>query len=461
MRVLLVSANTTTLPYPVYPLGAAIVAQALETAGHEVRMFDFLHRGRSERDLRETIRDFAPGIVGISMRNIDNGDWLRHRSFIDSARLIVSAIKDETGAPVVVGGSGFSLMPDAILYAVGADFGIAGEGETAFTDFVNDAEAGLLPDARCIYAPPILSEQELIPPRYDREITAFYLANGGMSPVQTKRGCTHRCSYCSYPLLEGRTIRPRTPRAVVDDVERLIRDHGAEYIFFADSVFNDAQGHFRAVVREMQRRAVTVRWTAFFRPSGLDQRLMAEMKQTGLSALEIGADAPSDTTLAALQKDFRFVDVQATNELCLSAGIPAAHYFIFGGPGETPETVREGIENVKGLRGTVNFVYMGIRIYPNTSLADRALQEGIITPGQDLLHPVHYFSPGIDREWLGDTLTEAFENEDLCLFADDDYSDKSEMLLKVGYRGPQWDLLLVPRRRPRRQGTHHGAQRRT
>ena len=41
-RVFLLSSNISTDPYPVYPLGMAIVAGALQQAGHTVQQFDFL-----------------------------------------------------------------------------------------------------------------------------------------------------------------------------------------------------------------------------------------------------------------------------------------------------------------------------------------------------------------------------------------------------------------------------------
>ena len=43
-KVFLLSANIMTDPYPVYPLGMAIVASALTSAGHQVRQFDFMIR---------------------------------------------------------------------------------------------------------------------------------------------------------------------------------------------------------------------------------------------------------------------------------------------------------------------------------------------------------------------------------------------------------------------------------
>jgi hypothetical protein len=44
-KVFLLSTNSMTDPYPVYPLGMALVASSLTSAGHQVRQFDFLTQG--------------------------------------------------------------------------------------------------------------------------------------------------------------------------------------------------------------------------------------------------------------------------------------------------------------------------------------------------------------------------------------------------------------------------------
>jgi hypothetical protein len=46
-------------------------------------------------------------------------------------------------------------------------------------------------------------------------------------------------------------------------------------------------------------------------------------------------------------------------------------------------------------------VTVGIRIYPGTPLAERALGEGQIDPEDDLLHPRFYLAPGLEP-WLSE-----------------------------------------------------------
>ena len=197
-----------------------------------------------------------------------------------------------------------------------------------------------------------------------------------------------------------------------------------------------------------------VPWTAFFKPCAeLDADIIARMRDTGLKAAEIGSDAPSDATLRGIGKDFTFREVDQCNSLFLEQGVATAHYFMFGCPGETPETVLEGIANLKGLQRTSIFVFMGIRILPDTGLAKIALRDGLIQPGQSLLEPAYYISPRVDRVWLEAALKEAFAKTRHIVFPPDAIEAKLHFLFKLGYTGSLWDLLVKPKVGTKPQGS--------
>lgn len=458
MRVLLVSGNTASTPYSVYPLGLSMVAGSLSSAGHEVRQFDLIHSGLSLDAVADAIRSFLPDVIGISIRNIDNVNLLNEKRYIEVVGDVVRCMREETKAPVVLGGSGFSIMPERILREVGADYGIVGEGEASMLEFVENASRGVFPEERCIRASSTLQGREIPSPKYDVELMEYYLKSGNIAAVQTKRGCTHSCVYCSYPVLEGSVIRCREPEAVVDDIETLVKEHDAGHVFFTDSVFNDDAGHYLDVIREMKRRGMSIPWTAFFKPEGLDDDSVALMKETGLRAAEIGADAATDTTLRKLGKSFRFRDIVESTELFGRHGIGAAHFYMFGCPGETLDTVIEGIENIKSLKKTVSFIYMGLRILPDTPLAKIAKREGLISEGQDLLDPVYYIAPGIDRDWLEKTLTDGFAGLRHCVFPPDLLDSSLAFLYRLGHVGFLWDMVLTKRKRPRGKRKRHGTE---
>ncbi|OGW48329.1 MAG: lipid biosynthesis B12-binding/radical SAM protein [Nitrospirae bacterium GWC2_57_9] len=458
MKILLISANVTLSPYPLYPLGVSIIAAALTKAGHEVRQADFLQQNSSLDAIGSEVQEFVPDLVGISVRNIDNVNLLHEQYYILNVKNIVDTVRKHSGAKVLLGGAGFSLIPQLILEETGADYGIIGEGEVQAVEFANNAAKGIYPRERLIGTQAHLAGTQISSALYDERLLEFYLHSGNIASVQTKRGCTHSCIYCTYPLLEGAKIRRRDPRAVADDIETLRDRFKAKFIFFVDSVFNDDEGAYLDVLDEMVRRKINIPWTGFFKPGGLTDEIVERMKLTGFGAAEVGTDAASDTTLKRMGKSFSFSDVRESSDLFVRHGIATSHFFMFGGPGETEETVREGIENILSLQKCVAFIFMGIRILPNTPLARLAIKENIIKAEDGLLKPVYYLAPGLDKKWLEETLTKAFTGVRHCVFPPDAMDNNLQILHKLGYTGPMWDLLLPGRKPKPRERTRHAAK---
>jgi hypothetical protein len=74
-------------------------------------------------------------------------------------------------------------------------------------------------------------------------------------------------------------------------------------------------------------------------------------------------------------------------------------FLLLGGPGETRETVEESLAFAASLNLEALRITVGIRIYPGTPLARRALEEGIISAADDLLFPRFYLASGLEP-WI-------------------------------------------------------------
>jgi lipid biosynthesis B12-binding/radical SAM protein len=440
-RILLVSSNTTTEPYPVYPLGLAVIAAALTAAGHKVKQFDFLASGEAEELLTAAVADFGPDYVCVSIRNLDNCDSLSVSGYPEIARRLVEVIREGSSAPVIVGGPAFSIMAEELLAYTCADYGIIGEGEQMVCELIRDLEQGKTPP-RLLRGKGLLTGDEMVSPLYAESMISFYMEKSGMINLQTKRGCPHGCIYCSYPALEGTRYRCREPKEVVDDLERIKAEHGVESFFFTDSVFNDSAGHYLDVVEEILRRNLSLRWCCYMRPEGVGRSEIALMKRAGLYAVELGTDAACDTTLAALGKGFTFADALGANRACVAERLPCAHFVMFGGPGETMETVAEGLANLEQLEQTVVFAFSGIRILPGTPLLARAVRDGILAEGASLRDPVYYLSPGIDVEAMNAAIMAAFKNRRDRIFPPSAGQERLSIMHRFGYRGLLWDSLI-------------------
>jgi len=453
-RVFLLSANVTTEPYPVYPLGMAVIAGALDRAGHSLRQFDFLAAGKSEGLLRQALAEFAPEFVCLSLRNIDNVDSFGGEDdwSLAQARRLVTLVRETTSATLIVGGPAFSIMPEAILDYLGAAHGVVGEGERVLVELLAELAAGR-PAARLVSETgPGLAGGEMAAPLLVPELVEFYRQQTGMANLQTKRGCPFGCSYCTYPGLEGKCFRCRPAETVVDDIERLQREHGIDSLFFTDSIFNDPAGHYLAVAEEILRRGVQLRWSAFFRPQGLGRIELALLKKAGLYALELGTDAASDAPLAGLGKGFTFAEVEAVNRACVAEQLPCAHFVIFGGPGETEATVREGLANLERLEHTVVFAFSGIRLLSKSPLHEQAIREGVVSADDSLLRPVYYYAPAIDRGAMNATIEAAFRGRRDRIFPPSEGQKRMAVMHNFGYRGLLWDQLISFGRTRRRHG---------
>jgi radical SAM superfamily enzyme YgiQ (UPF0313 family) len=457
-KVLLISPNRCTSPDPVFPLGLAHVSAALERAGHATRLLDVL---ADPQPLAEALHEFRPDFVGVSLRNIDDVLIRKQETFFDSPTTICETVRRVHPCPVVIGGSGFSIYPETMLQRSGADFGIQGEGEAGFVALLaalgdggdysdipglvyrRGTEIVANPQPR---KPSGLAAQRELPTR-PATLAAHYVSASGTLNLQTQRGCRHTCCYCTYPLIEGRTHRRRNPETVADEVVQL-QQLGAKYAFIVDSVFNSSAEHVVETCEAILRRKARLRWGCFLRPQGLTPELMQLMKRAGLTHIEFGSDSFCDAVLEQYQKQLTFADILESSELARQAKIEHCHFLICGGPGETLETLETGFQNSLRLAGAIIMAVVGMRIYPGTTLAERARREGRLAANDDLLSPVYYLAPGLTEDAIFERLRE-FARRSPNWIAGDPNPKLASVVARLrgrGVVGPLWSYFAMLQR---------------
>lgn len=444
-RVLLISTNTCHDPYPVFPLGMATVATALTDAGHEVHQFDWQVAGCMPRSVAETVTMFGPDAVAVSIRNIDRVDSLAKSDKggeLRDARDVIALVRAQVDIPIIVGGPAVSIMPREVRGYVDADIAIVGEGERFLVEAVEAIGRNEpVPDIWPVGSERLSGPRQCAP-CFIPSLVSFYWNASGIIGLQSKRGCCYHCCYCTYPVLEGPCIRPRLVEAVVADMERLQRDFQVDTVFFADSVFNDPAGHYLDLVETLARRELRMKWAAYFSPKGMDREAVVLCKRAGLYAVELGVDAASDATLRGMGKRFQWADVRKATDMLSEAHVACAHFIIFGGPDETAETVKEGLDNIAALKHCVVFGFSGIRIYPGTLLHRRALAEGAMQKSDSLFEPVYYISPAVDKTWMDQRVTEAWARRPDRVFPPEHGFRVTSKLRALGCKGLLWERLI-------------------
>ena len=123
MKILLV--NTNRMKPVVAPLGLDYLADSLRADGHALSLLDLCFSDNCEKDIDSAVSGFDPELVGMSVRNTDDCVLSSGAFLLPEVRRMVSAMRQFTDAPVVLGGVGFSTMPEAAVEYCGADFAIA------------------------------------------------------------------------------------------------------------------------------------------------------------------------------------------------------------------------------------------------------------------------------------------------------------------------------------------------
>jgi hypothetical protein len=464
MHILLVNTNRKADLMAAPPIGLCYVASATRLAGHEVQVLDLCFAGHdAAQRLRSSIASFAPEVVGLSVRNVDNANMLRPVSYLPGVRELVAEVRRCSEALVVIGGSGASLMPEAVLRNVGADAIVVSDGERSFPLLLDALAAGrpwagipgvgFMGDGGFHLTAPDFPPFQVEAPEVGHWVDmAPYERLGASYNVQTKRGCPLRCIYCTYnSSLEGHRLRGRDPREVVDEIEEAVLKYKPRTVEFVDSVFNNPPEHARLILEEILRRPWKADFTAMgVHPRHLDRELLDLMWHAGFRSFMITPESASDTMLSSYRKGFCREDVIRAAEALSQTRFSAWWCFLLGGPGETHATLQESLDFCRRhlgwrKRGARNLaqIFFGVRLYPGTDLWRSALREGVIGPEADPIESLWYVSPELKvRRALEQMETAAAGCAEILLGYDEGYLSFSGIAAGVcrllGERPPYW-----------------------
>jgi radical SAM superfamily enzyme YgiQ (UPF0313 family) len=172
------------------------------------------------------------------------------------------------------------------------------------------------------------------------------------------------------------------------------------------------------------------------------------MKEAGCTGVEFGTDAGSERLLKLLGKSFNTEEVRRASELCHKVGLSFCHSLVFGGPGESRETIRDTLALMGEVSPTAVIAMVGIRLFPGTRLAEFASSEDLIITDETMLKPTFYLAKSV-RPFVLDLLHKhAEENSNWILPGSNVNIDRrlQEKLRRFGLKGPLWEHMQMRRK---------------
>jgi radical SAM superfamily enzyme YgiQ (UPF0313 family) len=399
MRVLLLSMPDSfehMAPVAVrMPNGALASLAGNIDAHHDIAIADLvLVQGQVASTLSRLIREREPDVVGLSVMTFQ-----RATAFAIAALVRRLAPR----AHVVAGGYDPSLAPDAYQDAE-VDTVVRGEGERTFRALLGalengcslDGIAGLSHrrDGALVHNPDrtvarLAAEPLALPNRRARVLGGYTLLGRPVDVVETSRGCTFDCSFCSIIEMRGRNFHPYPIERVLDDIADAKR-HGARAIFLVDDNITLDIKRFERLCEAIVARGlddadyVVQAMTAPLAEHG--ERLVPLMRRAGFRYVFLGIEnvlADDLDFLKASAKNARREQGRTVGNASIAAiehlhrhGLYVVGGLIVGNPGDT----REAIEtNLAFARQYVDWPYIQHPTpYPRTPMTDEFRRRALI-----------------------------------------------------------------------------------
>ena len=332
---------------------------------HDVAIADLI---LVQRQVRETVvrlvTEMKPDVVGLSVMTFQ-----RH-----TAMKIIALVRElHSRVRIVVGGYDPSLAPEAYTDNPGAtvDFIIRGEGEITFRELLRAIEGGAAYDSiaglsyrragQFLHNPEravsgLQSGDVRLPNRKARVLRGYTLLGRQVDVVETSRGCTFDCSFCSIIEMRGRNFHTYSFDRVLADI-RDAREHGARAIFLVDDNITLNVQRFEALCQAIisagldSMEYIVQAMTSAIANHG--ETLAPLMRKAGFRYIFLGIEnilekdlaflraASKNTKREAGQKSnatIKAIDYLHQNKMYVVGGL------IVGNPDDTPESIRANLE---------------------------------------------------------------------------------------------------------------------
>jgi radical SAM superfamily enzyme YgiQ (UPF0313 family) len=311
----------------------------------------------------QQIDDFGPDIVGLSVLT----------SYKYRAKDIIRGIRDRLrDVKLVIGGPHPTALPQESLDYFDVDFAVRGEGEETMKELcdavihgrdVEDVKGITYKQGKRIIqneARPLIQNLDDVPfPA--REFLDFekYLFPPGIIRGQwsersttliSSRGCPFRCIWCGTRNVFGKSVRRRTVRNTIEEIEHLIDRYRIDTIWFVDDTFTLSSSWVQEFTAEIIRRRIKFRWGCQSRADTLTEEMARGMRKAGCIQLDFGIESGSKKVLRVIKKDIDLQRVKETFAMTRRLGFQRLATFMIGNPEETLSDIEESYCFAKEIR---------------------------------------------------------------------------------------------------------------
>lgn len=366
-------------------LGVAYLAAVLRAQGYTVRILDQNLSLQSLEEITATILQLCPAMVGITCYQ---DAYLPLQQFVRLLKLQQPEIHLTLGG--VFATNSFRCILEELPEL---DSLVLGEGETTIAALADAVFGGqdwrTLPhltfpgDPQMDDKSPSYDQDLNILPFAARDTLPLVMERGLYPLVLGSRGCYGQCTYCSITA-SHRFRRPREVDAVIDELEMLQQDYGADYVYCMDDTFMGGSQRDRERVERfaqtLLRRQVQVAFSFECRANEVDPALMRLLKTAGLRSVFLGIESGYQPTLELFRKGVTLAENEQAIKILRELGIPCNIGFIMFHPYTTLAEVKANLHFLlkTDQKTFLNGVKNRLLIFDNTPIAQQVKNDGFM-----------------------------------------------------------------------------------
>ncbi len=361
---------------------------------HEVYLIDLVRKRSSiKKYLTKVIDRIKPGLIGLSAMA-----W-QYDTCVKIAHLI-KELRPEV--KIVIGGYHATLMHEEIAASEKAkwiDFMVRGEGEEACRRLVNALDGrddlAAIPslsykkDGVFVHNPRgenlDLSTLKL-PVRDKRRLTwGYHIMYSKIELVETSRGCTRSCNFCSMRHMYGRTFRTYPISRVLEDIDDIYYKRKTRWIFITDDnmVLNPSRvvelcdaiisRNYKGLNFVVQVDCVSM---------ATNEAMVAKMAAAGFRSVFLGIENGSVKNMSSAGKGDIPAYSKKAIENCHKYGLMVIGGLIFGFADDDEASIRENYEFFKHIGADAAYCQI-LTPYPKTAMRQQIIEQGLLTNATD------------------------------------------------------------------------------
>jgi anaerobic magnesium-protoporphyrin IX monomethyl ester cyclase len=297
------------------------------------------------------LEEFSPDVVGVSVT----------MPLTPAAINMAKCIRlKRPNVLLIAGGPQATATPH--IFLAHFDIVVLGEAEEAFAHILNRISEGVKPTTSAALTrndcdfhkmhPGRIADLDSLPFPHIKDMSVFsrYRFRGTrMYPIITSRGCPFGCIYCDKAV-SGYSVRRRSPRNVVAEMEEAHSEHGISLFQIRDDTFT-LDGHwiedFSGV---LCTNGKNFRWTCNTRADLITRNLATRLRDAGCIRVSFGAEAGDDSVLLALGKRITVDRTIEAARICHEAGLSIKFYLMVGAPHQDMRSVGETVKLLRVAR---------------------------------------------------------------------------------------------------------------